>query len=117
MSNTEALRCADEIGGLPVSDFCEALGDDAAAHIRRLVAENEALLEANRSFASASILPDDKMIMNRADYAELTVKCFAFNELVEALRQIAEQHGQWNNGMWAARIARAALAKAQGESR
>ncbi len=35
-------------------------------------------------------------------------------ELLEALRQIVEQHGQWNNGMWAANIARAAITKATG---
>lgn len=29
--------------------------------------------------------------------------------LLEALRQIVEQHGQWNNGIWAANIARAAI--------
>lgn len=34
----------------------------------------------------------------------------AIKELREALRKIAEQHGQWNNGMWAAGIARAAIA-------
>ena len=34
--------------------------------------------------------------------------------LLEALRQIVGQHGQWNNGMWAANIARAAIAKAEG---
>ena len=31
--------------------------------------------------------------------------------LIEALEQIATQHGQWNNGMWAAGVARAAIAK------
>jgi hypothetical protein len=36
-------------------------------------------------------------------------------ELLEALRQIVEQHGQWNNGIWAANIACAAIAKATGE--
>lgn len=35
-------------------------------------------------------------------------------DLLEALRQIVEQHGQWNNGIWAANIARAAIAKATG---
>lgn len=36
-------------------------------------------------------------------------------ELLEALKKIAEQHGQWNNGIWAANIARAAIAKATGD--
>ena len=36
-------------------------------------------------------------------------------ELLEALRQIVEQHGQWNNGIWAANIARAAIAEAEGQ--
>lgn len=35
-------------------------------------------------------------------------------DLLEALQQIVEQHGQWNNGIWAANIARAAIAKATG---
>lgn len=33
--------------------------------------------------------------------------------LLEALRQIVEQHGQWNNGIWAANIARAAIKAAK----
>lgn len=35
-------------------------------------------------------------------------------DLLSALRQIVEQHGQWNNGIWAANIARAAISKANG---
>lgn len=31
-------------------------------------------------------------------------------KLAEALEKIAEQHGQWNNGIWAANIALEALA-------
>ena len=38
----------------------------------------------------------------------------AFIDMLEALRQIVEGHGQWNNGIWAANIARAAIAKAEG---
>lgn len=36
------------------------------------------------------------------------------DELLAALREIVGQHGQWNNGMWAANIASAAIAKATG---
>ena len=32
----EALRLADELDGLPANDFYEALGDEAAAELRRL---------------------------------------------------------------------------------
>ena len=38
-------------------------------------------------------------------------------DLLEALRQIVEQHGQWNNGIWASNIARVAIAKATGETK
>lgn len=34
-------------------------------------------------------------------------------ELLEALRQIIEQHGQWNNGIWAANLAHAAINKSE----
>ena len=35
----EALRLADELDGIPLTDFTEALADDAAAELRRLHAE------------------------------------------------------------------------------
>lgn len=36
-------------------------------------------------------------------------------ELLEALKEIVNQHGQFEHCMWAAHIARAAIAKAEGE--
>ena len=39
----------------------------------------------------------------------------AGKDMLEALKQIVEQHGQWNNGIWAANIARAEIAKAEGK--
>lgn len=47
------------------------IGKCADCDVERLEAENEALREANDSLATASILPDDKVIVSRADYAEL----------------------------------------------
>lgn len=38
-------------------------------------------------------------------------------QALEALRQIVGQHGQWNNGMWAANIARAAIKAVEGEQK
>lgn len=39
------------------------------------------------------------------------------DELLAALRQITELHGQWNNGIWASLIASDAIAKATGADR
>jgi hypothetical protein len=44
--------------------------------------ENEALREANNSFAAAAILPDDKMIVSRADYAELVGALQRYHRIV-----------------------------------
>lgn len=35
-------------------------------------------------------------------------------ELLDALRKIAGQHGNWTNGIWVANVALAAIAKATG---
>ena len=79
----------------------------ASDELRRLVAENEALREANEAFGKRQEWWNDKMFALEERNAEL----------VEALRLIVGLHGQWNNGMWVANTARAALAKAQGETK
>ena len=56
---TEALRLADELDGMPVNEFYEALGDKAAAELRRLHAQRDALLEALKLARSIIGHPDD----------------------------------------------------------
>ena len=54
--------------------------DELIPMAEKLETENEALREANSSLATAAILPDDKMIVNRADYAELVEALVSFTK-------------------------------------
>ena len=108
MTQPEALRLADELDQYLYSVPAHPLCTDAAAELRRLHAENERLATA---LASSCDEARDQIWesggvagCSRALSAE-----FQRDALLEALRQIVEQHGQWNNGIWAANIARAAI--------
>ena len=63
----------------------------------------------------AKALDDDQWRLDDLDIEaadELRRLHAMHTELLDALREIVGQHGQWNNGMWAANIARAAITKA-----
>ena len=96
----EALRLAAKMDLMLGWDCCK----EAAAEVRRLHAENERMAsELSRPMSSEAtvILHDNRRLRN------------INRQLLEALRQIVELHGQWNNGVWAANIARAAIKAAK----
>ena len=78
--------------------------NEAAAELRRLHKEN----------ADFRATCDHLTRENAEQIGEIVALKEQRDELLEALRQIVEQHGQWNNGIWAANVARAAIAKAGG---
>ena len=63
------------------------------------------------STGSSSLVLEANQKRSRAAADELRRLHAANAELMAALLRIIEQHGQWNNGIWAANIARAAISK------
>ena len=107
MDKPEALRLADELDGIPLADMTEALADDAAAELRRLHAEHT----------------EDQTVI--AVWRGRTLRAEQQrDELLEALKAIAamtdedtgtfRKRGGTYRGL-VGEIARAAIAKAEGE--
>lgn len=106
MADNETLRLADAVDPLTRKGIDNLTCAAAAAELRRLAA-----VEAERD-ALREILNHIPQV--EAELAETSDKLHAMtverDALLAALRQIVEQHGQWNNGIWAANIARDAIA-------
>ena len=111
-----ALKLADDLEAtatfeMPFDWIPEEL-NNAAAEFRRLAAveaENEALREANNTFATANILPDHLTIVDKAEVD-------ALREVLKALIHL--EHNARASGAdmgLALDVARAALARAGGE--
>lgn len=81
-TQTEALRLADELDGIPLADFTEALADEAAAELRRLYDENEQLKERQVLVAH----PDD-----------VAIDRFAAAMKAKMAKQRAKGYGGWED--------------------
>jgi len=116
----EALLLADELDGLPANDFYEALGDEAAAELRRLHAENERLsatvkaredeiLTHSEAFYEATRLLSEEREKNERLHAQR-------DALLEALKYIAKQFRQHGRQHWPEAVAaRLAIEAVEGE--
>lgn len=94
----EALRLAGESDNDEWIAGTKQWQEEAAKELRRL---HEELKKANEQAEKF-----ERLWYLRGDLNE---------ELLEALKEIVNQHGHFEHCMWAAHIARAAIAKATGE--
>ena len=90
----EALRLADELDGMPVNEFYEALGDEAAAELRRLHEAHD----WQYRMAGERLRRIEKLEAQR-------------DALLKALKKIAADHAYFSGDTLS--YARAAIAKAE----
>lgn len=114
MTQPEALRLADQLAAeIERTVQVDMLHHNAAAELRRLHAENEALREANEAFAQRQEWWNERMVALEAQR----------DALLEALQEIGKYTGEgsmyttpWQDIVCGlGEKARAAIAKAEGE--
>lgn len=97
----EALRLAEILDTDP-----HAHHEEASAELRRLHTENARLFNAIED----SLKNYARVLRERHEFHEVN------QELLAALKEIVDQHGKFEHCMWAAHIARKAIAKAEGQN-
>lgn len=103
---SEALRLADELDGMTINEFYEALGDEAAAELRRQHAEIESLRREQEEDQCAI-----RVWRRRADQAEAKS-----DALLEALKE-ADDYTRHPDYDWPVEFSRRvsdAIKKAEG---